>query len=194
MDEYIRRLEQAVERSAQRPVAATGEAEKERVDAQRRLLEKMKQLKATGRIVLELRPDATNIDTLPDLALEDGDRLVVPFQPATVAVIGSVYNENAFVFKPGHTVGGYLQAAGGVTKEGDYHRAFVIRADGSTVSAQRFSSLWRQGFSTLKMMRGDTLVVPEKLDRGARIQGFKDWTQIFYQVGLGAAAIAVLVP
>ena len=194
LDEYIRRLEQSVERSAQRPIAPNQEAERERIDSQRRLLDKMKQLKATGRVVLELKPDANTIDALPDLALEDGDRLVVPFQPATVSVIGSVYNENSFVYKTGKTVGSYLQAAGGATKEGDFGRAFVIRADGSTVSAQRFSGVWRQSFSNLKMMRGDTLVVPEKLDRGARMQGFKDWTQIFSQVGLGAAAIAVLLP
>jgi hypothetical protein len=43
---------------------------------------------------------------------------------------------------------------------------------------------------------GDTIVVPEKIDRETRYSGFvrnlKDWTQLIYQLGLGAAAIKVL--
>jgi hypothetical protein len=41
-------------------------------------------------------------------------------------------------------------------------------------------------------MPGDTIVVPEDLQRTTRTKDFKDWTQILYQFGLGAAAIKVL--
>jgi hypothetical protein len=42
------------------------------------------------------------------------------------------------------------------------------------------------------MMPGDTLVVPEKLEQVSFMRELKDWAQIIYQLGLGAAAIKVL--
>jgi hypothetical protein len=44
------------------------------------------------------------------------------------------------------------------------------------------------------MMPGDTIVVPEKLDKGVVFRGFKDWTQIIGQFVIGAAAAKVLFP
>lgn len=190
LDDYIRTLEREEERTAQ-TVSGNDPQAQLRVEAQRRLLEKMKELRATGRIVLRLKPGADSIEDLPDIELEDGDRLFVPFRPAVVGVIGSVYNGSSFVFRPGMTVSNYLNASGGVTKDGDKSRVFVIRADGTTISKQAQGMLGR--FDQLRMMPGDTLVVPEKLDKGMAMQGLKDWTQVFSQFALGAAAITVFL-
>src|SRR5260370_4098156 len=81
------------------PAAARVQAETDRA-----LVERMKGLKSTGRIVLELKPNAASGEALPDLVLEDGDRLLVPFRPATVNVIGSVYNSSPFISTPGQSV------------------------------------------------------------------------------------------
>jgi hypothetical protein len=35
---------------------------------------------------------------------------------------------------------------------------------------------------------GDTIFVPEDLDKSTWMQSAKDWTQIVYNLGLGAAA------
>ena len=126
--------------------------------------------------------------------LEDGDRLVVPFRPATVNVLGSVYNANAFVFRSGKSVSDYLRLAGGSTREADRKRAFIIRANGSTESSHEHSTILVSNFGSLRMMPGDSLVVPEKLDIGAALRGFKDWTQIISQFIIGAAAAKVLFP
>src|SRR5262249_13247582 len=155
---------------------------------QRRLLDRMRALKANGRIVMELKPGTATLASFPDLVLEDGDRLLVPFRPATVNVLGSVYNSNAFIYKPGKTLGDYLRLSGGSTRDGDKGRSFVIRADGSTLSSQSFHGLFSGGLNTVPLMPGDTVVVPEKLDKGAVLRGFKDWTQIVGQFVLGAAA------
>jgi protein involved in polysaccharide export with SLBB domain len=155
----------------------------------------MRRLKATGRIVLELKPDASSVNALPDLLLEDGDRLLVPFRPATVGVIGAVYNNGAFVFKPGRTVAHYLRLAGGARKDGDKKREFVIRADGSTVSRQQHSGLISRDFDTLRLMPGDTIVVPEKLARGAATRAaLRDWATILGQLGLAAGGIRTIFP
>src|SRR5262249_12013926 len=148
-------------------------AERQTLEGQRRLLEKLRQVKAVGRLVLELRPNSVGLGSLPDLTLEDGDRFFVPFRPAAVNVIGAVYNTNSFVFKPGKTVGDYLRLAGGANRDADKKRTFVIRADGTTLGSQSFTTFTRS-FSDVRLMPGDSVVVPEKLDKGAIARGFRD--------------------
>jgi len=197
MDQYIDDLAKAIERNAGAQRNLSGEealAERQTLEGQRRLLEKLHELKASGRIVLELKPSANTLDAFPDLVLEDGDRLLLPFRPATVNVLGSVYNSNAFIYKTGKTVNDYLRLSGGVSRDGDHRRAFVIRADGSTLSSQSFHRLVSSNFNSLRLMPGDTVVVPEKLDKGAVTRGFKDWTLVVTQFVLGAAAVKVLLP
>jgi len=197
LDEYINELEKSIERNASGQRALTGDeavAERQAVESQRRLLDKLRQMRATGRIVLELKPTADNLKELPDLMLEDGDRLLVPFKPATVNVIGSVYNSNSFIFKPGKTVSDYMRLSGGPTKNGDKGRSFVIRADGTTLGGNGHNALFLNGFEQARLMPGDTIVVPEKLDKGATLRGFKDWTQIISTFVIGAAAAKVLFP
>jgi len=109
-------------------------------------------------------------------------------------VIGSVYNTNSFIYKQGKTFGEYLKLAGGTTANGDKGRAFIIRADGTTVSKRGHSGLIYSGFDSTRLMAGDTIVVPEKLDKGVVLRGFKDWTQIIGQFVIGAAAAKVLFP
>jgi polysaccharide export outer membrane protein len=197
LDEYISDLEKSIERNAGAQRSLTGEeavAERQSQEGQRRLLDKLRQLKATGRIVLEVKPSANSVDMLPDLVLEDGDRLLVPFRPAVVNVIGAVYSNNAFILKPSKTINDYLRLSGGTKRSGDKARTFVIRADGSTVSRQDRSRLIGLNFNNLRLMPGDTIVVPEKLDKGATLRGFKDWTLVIGQFVIGAAAAKVLFP
>lgn len=197
LDEYINELAQSIERNAGAQRSLSGEeaiAERQALEAQRRLLDKLRQLKATGRIVLELKPTANQIDTIPDLPLEDGDRFLVPFRPATVNVIGSVYNSNSFIFSPKKTVADYLRISGGPTRNGDKGHLFIIRADGTTFASPGYSSLFLRSVTEARLMPGDTIVVPEKLDRGVVLRGFKDWTQIISTFVIGAAAAKVLFP
>jgi hypothetical protein len=53
-------------------------------------------------------------------------------------------------------------------------------------------SWFGSSFESLALMPGDTLVVPAQMDRETRynafIRGFKDWTQILSNLGLGVAA------
>jgi polysaccharide export outer membrane protein len=197
LDEYTNELERSIDRNASSQRNLSGEealTERQTLEGQRRLLDKLRQLKATGRIVLELKPTANELEAIPDLPLEDGDRLLVPFRPATVNVIGSVYNSNSFIFKSGKTVGDYLRVSGGPTRNGDKGHLFVIRADGTTVGGQGHNGLFLKSYTEARLMPGDTIVVPEKLDKGVVLRGFKDWTQIISTFVIGAAAAKVLFP
>ncbi|HKT50864.1 MAG TPA: polysaccharide biosynthesis/export family protein [Candidatus Angelobacter sp.] len=192
LDQYVNELDRSIEQNAgaQRGLSPDEAlAERQAQEGQRRLVDKLRQVRATGRIVLQLRPNGT-LNDLPDLVLEDGDRFLVPFRPATVNVIGAVYNTNSFIYKPGHTFGDYLKLSGGATKNGDKGRSFIIRADGTTLS--KYGHGFLANFDSTRLMAGDTIVVPEKLDKGAVLRGFKDWTLIISQFVLGAAAAKVL--
>jgi len=68
---------------------------KAEAEAQQAQIVRLRTLKPTGRIVLELSENPTVAD-LPDVALEDGDRLVVPQRPGMVSVFGTVFNESSF--------------------------------------------------------------------------------------------------
>jgi len=71
---------------------------------------------------------------------------------------------------------------------------FVIRADGSVISAQRTS--WFSSLERTTVLPGDVIVLPEKTNRESAWSVFtrnaKDITQIIYQFSLGAAAIKTL--
>jgi len=83
----------------------------------------------------------------------------------------------------------YLKGAG-VTADADLENVFVIRADGSIVGAD--SGTWfSRGVGSVSTMPGDTIVVPEKLDKSTAWSrftvGVREWTQILANFGLGAS-------
>lgn len=189
LDEYVGGLQRQVQ-SAQ-PITPQDQVN---LAAQRQAVDRLKQLRSTGRIVLEVKPDANSVTAFPDIALEDGDRLFVPFRPATVSVVGAVNNSTAFLYRPGYTVSDYLRLAGGLTRDGDKKQEFVLRANGATVSRRQHSNLLVNNFNTLRLMPGDTIVVPEKVARGAGLQGFLQWAQLFSSFSIGAAGLAAIIP
>jgi len=197
LDEAVNRLEREIQStsiSASKNVTTAEEAAglTQNAQAQQALISKLRQVKATGRIVLEVPPEENaGLKDLPDIALEDSDRFIVPSRPSTVSVIGAVYNENAFVFRPNKSLTDYLRQAGGVSRTGDKGDLYVLRVDGSVLSKRQ--SGWLVGsFDGERLMPGDTIVVPEDFERTTWTKTLKDYGQILYQFGLGAAAIKVL--
>jgi protein involved in polysaccharide export with SLBB domain len=194
LNEALDRLSQEVERIGTGAVqtALTSEdvqSAKIAVESQRKLLDRLREVKASGRVVLDIDPNG-QMRNLPDLALEDGDRFVVPPRPSVVGVIGAVYNQNSFIHQPNKRVSEYLDQAGGPTRNADDARIYVVRADGSVTGSSR--SFFFSGAGSQQLMPGDTIVVPEDLDRYRLSKTLKDWSQIFYQFALGVAGLKVL--
>ena len=87
----------------------------------------------------------------------------------------------------------FRSLAGGPTKGADEGSIFVVRANGHVVSSRQDASFFRRSrIDLLPSEPGDTIIVPEELDKTTFTRTLKDFTQIFYQFGLGAAAIKVL--
>ena len=194
LEESLDRFAQEIERTAtvqsQRAIdpADVGRAQTQ-AESNRRLLERMRGVQASGRIVLDLQPDA-QLKDLPEIALEDGDRYLVPSRPSTIGVVGAVFNQNTFLYDGAKRLSEYLQQAGGATRTADAARIYVLRADGAVTSPSQGSFFRFSGNAPL--MPGDTIVVPENLDRFQLTRELKDWSQIFYQFALGVAGLKVL--
>ena len=196
IDEYVQSLTLAIQRGvvglAASPAAAglaTGSAAQ---SGEQSLLNSLRQIRATGRIVLALQPASNGVASLPNIALENGDRFIVPHIPASVNVVGAVYDQNSFLFAGGLRSGSYLRKAGGPSKEADTKREFIIRADGEVVSRESSKGLWGNEFDELHIYPGDTIVVPEKILKQSALYGIMNWSSMFSQFALGAAALDVI--
>ena len=198
LNQYVNSLEQDIQLSGANAAGSlvnpTGAAALgTSIQSQRDLITTLRKLRATGRIVLNLTPYSHGIDALPDLTLEDGDQFVVPVTPATVNVVGAVYDQNSFLYRHGQHVEDYLRAAGGTTRNADKRHEFVIRADGSVISKQTAGgTLFAGGFGGKPGYAGDTVVVPQNVNKTTVLRGLTDWSAVFSQFGLGIAALTVL--
>ena len=161
--------------------------------AQKQALERIRNLRPEGRISLGLEPQYLNFtNNLPKIRMQNGDRFYIPPRPDFVYVYGAVNTESALIYREGKTVKDYLQL-GGVSSGADRDSVILIRADGSALTR---STEWFGSINNIRVMPGDSIVMPEKLDREASwsaiVRNAKDITQIFYQLGLGAAGLKAL--
>ena len=198
IDEYVSRVDLEAQRgtlaisasatSSASSLASTAGAR----SAEQDLINRLRQIRATGRIVLRMGPKSMEIADLPALGLENGDRFIVPPRPATINVVGAVNNQNSFEYLPYGTAGNYLLMAGGQDRDADRGHSFIIRANGSVLGRSATKGLWGDRFNEVQLNPGDTIVIPDKTLRPTALRGLLDWTQIFSQLAIGAAAVNVL--
>ena len=198
IDEYVQSLSIRIQRSSLNLASSSSGSAQDLASgaaaqsSERDLLASLRQIRATGRIVLQFLPGSSGTVSLPDIPLQDGDHFVVPSVPATVNVVGAVYDQNSFLYASGRRAGKYLQQAGGSTRDADPRHEFIIRADGEVVSRDRMTEVWGNEFNNQRMNPGDTIVVPEKVFKPSALRALVDWTQVFSQLAIGAAVINVL--
>ena len=186
---YLRALQELESEAARLATVrgAGGDNAVAQESALRDLVSRLRARRPEGRLVLDLAADAS---ALPALVLEDGDFVRVPPRSQSVGVFGTVFNAGSFVHDGGLRLGDYVARAGGPTAAAEAGSMFVVRANGSVMSARQ-GGWWsgRSAFEAEPALPGDTVFVPERLDRVTFVQGAKDWTQILYQLGIGLAAL-----
>ncbi|MDR3725080.1 MAG: SLBB domain-containing protein [Terracidiphilus sp.] len=159
---------------------------------QQATIARLNSIRPTGRVVLGIKPDAETYADVPDFPLEDGDTFYIPPRLSTVQVAGAVYNANALRYVSGKRLIAYLNDAGGATRAADQKRIFVIRADGTVVSRQSRDNHFSGDFKKLKLLPGDAIIVPEKLQVSSRMANFLQATNLASQTALTAAALSVI--
>jgi len=142
-----------------------------------------------GRVVIHVPADLKNwANSQADVALRNGDELIIPKKSNYVMVNGQVFNPTAVSCLPGKSAKWYLSQAGGLTQLADKKAVFVVRADGSVISAKNNSGFWSGDPMNAVLKPGDTVVVPEKAPK----IGTRNW-QLLMQSAQVASSIALTV-
>jgi hypothetical protein len=142
-----------------------------------------------GRVVVRIDgPISKWKYTSSDVVMRDGDSLFIPSTTGYVMVNGQVFHPTTVSFRSGKSANWYLSQAGGLTPLADKKAAFVLRADGSVISARNNSNLFAGDPLNSILRSGDVVVVPE---RALKIGG-PNWAVIMQAASVAAsAAVAV---
>ncbi|MBU1215153.1 MAG: SLBB domain-containing protein [Gammaproteobacteria bacterium] len=188
IDELVRRMDSELA-ARQTTVTSLRDAalqaqQQQALEAGKRLLDKMRESQATGRVVIQLARLQQTKDSEFDVKLRNGDTLVVPKMPDEVLVVGEVYNNSAILFDTDYDSGDYLRQSG-ITRMADTSAIYLVRADGTVdVSGGGWFSS-----SIGDIEPGDTIVVPQDLERMNVLDVALDWSRVTMQLGTSLAAM-----
>ena len=155
-------------------------------------IQKLRAVRADGRVAIKLTDLASFRGSNWDFVLDDGDTLIIPKKPNFVAVVGAVYSPSAYLYQSDQTVADYLEKSGGPTKMADRKYMYLLKANGE-VHASKNSGTFSNRFMSQPLMPGDTIVVPENLERVPYLRLTKDIADIVFKIATTAGiAIAAL--
>jgi polysaccharide biosynthesis/export protein len=149
------------------------------------LLKSLNAVRPLGRMVIDLNSMLNN--STDAIQLKDGDKLVIPRRKQAVTVIGEVQFPTSHIYEPNLGAEKYIERSGGTTQKADDERIYVVKANGRVFLPE--SSGWFKA-GKYQIEAGDTVVVPLDADRIKPLTLWTSVSQIFYQVALGAAAVA----
>jgi protein involved in polysaccharide export with SLBB domain len=194
---FISRMQSQILQSAAGGTAAAVSAEeasfaRSELAMNQGLLENLKRMQEQfeGRVAITL---SANIEqwagTKDDLVLKDGDALYVPKRAQEVMIMGEVHSPGAQLYLPGQKVGRYLAATGGPTTFADKEQVFVIQANGYAFSGDSPSV---GDIENVELQAGDTIFVPQDLERHASMRLTKDIVDIMFKTAVIIATITIL--
>ncbi|WP_233998344.1 SLBB domain-containing protein [Pseudoalteromonas sp. T1lg48] len=149
------------------------------------LISDLSQMPTLGRLVINLD------DILADkqqLVLQDGDALYIPSKRDSISVIGEVNYATSHLYNPDTGVDAYIRLSGGTKARADEERIYVIKANGSVYIPENKG--WFAVNTSHQLEPGDTIVVPMDTAHMDSLTLWSSATQIFYQLGVGIAAIS----
>jgi protein involved in polysaccharide export with SLBB domain len=202
LETMIIRLERELlaEGASVRSASAEGvEARKIELQQKQAFIESLKRTRATGRLTIRL----ANLRLLKgsefDVELEDKDSLTIPMNNRVVSVVGAVMSNTTMVHLEKVSAKEYIRMAGGYSRYADAKNSYILSVDGSARKLAGGLITWSDpkerwemaGFGSDRkdIEAGDTIVVPEKLDRVAWLREIKDITQILANVAVAAGAV-----
>ncbi len=144
--------------------------------------------KALGRISVAADPSVLASRPEMDPLLESGDVIYIPQRPSTVSVLGQVRQPGSYPVNGNMTVRDYVSRAGGYASTADASNTFIVLPDGS---ARQIERSWLN-FSAADLPPGSAIVVPRDVTPLDMRQFLIDTTQIFSQLAISIASVAVI--
>ncbi|MGB0747510.1 MAG: polysaccharide biosynthesis/export family protein [Magnetospiraceae bacterium] len=124
-----------------------------------------------GRVVL------ANAPTGIDLALEDGDTIVIPARANLVIISGEVLLPQTVVFKDGEDLDYYLKSAGGPTTRANEDRPVILRKNGMVETNPN-----------AEIEPGDHIMILAEPDNKS-LAIFKDLIEVVYRIAVSTAVV-----
>jgi protein involved in polysaccharide export with SLBB domain len=153
IDEMVERLEKEILGIGVAEVSAAfdpQEAQIKKIELEQKkvFISKLKTIKAKGRMSIKLVSSEELKGTTYDIELKEGDSLYVPSNPGSVQVVGSVYNQTAFVYDKNRSHSDYINLAGGFTENADKKRVYILKVDGTAIRPDKdFGISWSKDLS-----------------------------------------------
>lgn len=149
------------------------------------IVNQLDQAEPVGRLVIDVKQAMTG-DKQANVLLEKGDKLFIPALNPVVSVVGEVQFASHHTFDSHLAVDDYLEAAGGLKRQADSERVYVIKANGSVELPN--NSFWFSR-NDKSLSPGDTIIVPINTDYMDNLSTLSTATQILYQLGVAWSAV-----
>lgn len=156
------------------------------------LLAESTKVSPDGRIIMNVNSGDSR---LPNIRLENGDKVLIPQTPTVVGVFGAVVNPGVFEHESQMSSEDLIELAGGLSQEANGQQTFIIAVNGQTRALPSYQTAWlgNKVVEPLPLLPGDTVFVPNNLDvKVSFSRELKDWTLILSQIVTATAAIKVL--
>ena len=72
----------------------------------------------------------------------------------------------------------------------DLRRVLLVRADGSVIGQTSVFKHFGESFTSIRVLPGDAIVIPAKLQSGGFSKALRDWALLASQASIAAAVIA----
>ena len=145
--------------------------------------------RALGRIAISADPSILAANPALDPLLEADDVIYIPQRPSTISVLGQAMQAGSFPYTAGSTVDDYIARAGGYSSLADKGEVYVVLPDGT---ARRLEKSWLRFGATMSLPPGSSIVIPRDVTPLDLRQTIIDVSQIFSQLAISIASVAVL--
>lgn len=149
--------------------------------------ELLSQVRATGRLVINLNSALEYPRSDADVLLERGDRLLVPAISQEITVLGEVQRPTSHLYDPNLDVGDYINKSGGLTQNANNRGVYVIKASGDVVSFGGARWFFQNGRDRLEP--GDSVVVPFNIKVGDPLYILTSVSQILFNMATTVLAV-----
>lgn len=150
------------------------------------MMKRLENTEPVGRMVIDMSK-LIGEDTKTNLALKDGDKLIIPSEPSAVSVMGEVNFPTSHLFEAKQSRDDYIALSGGTTDNAAVENIFVVKADGSVFANN--SNRWFKNKRTFDIEAGDVIVVPVDIQKSRFLEQLSYTSQIIYQLAVAAAAV-----
>ena len=156
------------------------------------ILEQLRNVKVTGRIIAEFDVNVIKANPELDTMLEDGDEILIPNITKQVYVQGDVGNPGSVRYSSSKDILYYIDNAGGMLNSADSRTIFVVHPNGASQSISSGNGFSLLNNEEILIYPGSIIYVPKSTFVVSRLQAAAVWAPIVSSIALSLTSLSVL--